>query len=243
MHETWRKRRWRFWIAVKLRWFRLSVNNVFSVLILSSRWEGTFSFCTYYIFSASSICNNGGCDGLNNKVCFVDLVLLSGNRHILITQLPSPLTSEEGSTRAKLCVLAHSFSSPPLAPFFFSIFIHKMQQPHATIFTLASCCLATAAQRAGTVCSPILSLGWVLPLSALCTSTLFNCTLTCCNVKVMYTLVLIINHNPMVFLPGIGWCEQCIPSRYMWIWCKPVSCTSCLKYLALSKNYIDNKKT
>lgn len=93
-----------------------------------------------------SICNNS--NGFN-KVCFVDLVLLSCN-HILFMPLLSSSTSEESregstATAARLCVCAcvNQLTLPPppsVLFFFFFNFIHKMQQHHSTIFTLASCC-------------------------------------------------------------------------------------------------------
>lgn len=88
----------------------------------------------------------------------MDHVLHSGNR-ALHRSFPSSLVRREAQQQHQdsacllsACVRARIdplFPLPSLNSFLFSNFIHKMQQHHTTIFTLASCCWATAAQKGG----------------------------------------------------------------------------------------------
>lgn len=97
---------------------------MFSQRLFCLQDEKTFVLYLLYILCLS-ICNKSG--GVN-KVCFVDLVLLPSDHHILLAQLLSTLTREGGSTataarlstcvcvRARMHASAHSFPSP--LPFF-----------------------------------------------------------------------------------------------------------------------------
>lgn len=122
-----RQRRHRCHTAVKLfGWCKHTVNNVFPALISSSGWEDVFFFFVLYILCLG-VCNSS--DGVN-KVCFVDLVLLSGDHHIFTAPHLDYWERQRSKSRETrhVCVCACSCIGPlfppplpALAPFFFPI--------------------------------------------------------------------------------------------------------------------------
>lgn len=92
-----------------------------------------------------SICNNSDGGGGVNKVCFVDLVVLSCNVFRVLSTL---ICVERGTATTERLALR-----PPISgSFLFSNFIHKMQHHHfhSSLMLLGNCC--TKKKGGGGVC-------------------------------------------------------------------------------------------